>query len=380
MKMRSRLDYESIEEKYLAPYAVWSSKSKGRKYIEKEHDLRTAFQRDRDRIVHSTAFRRLEYKTQVFVNHEGDHYRTRLTHSLETSQIARTIARSLYLNEDLVEVIALAHDIGHGPFGHAGEWALRELMQDHGGFEHNAQCIRIVEHLEESFSDFPGLNLSYETLEGLKKHPEHFYKDRKHRFRSLEADLVDIADEIAYSCHDLDDGLRSELINEAQAEASELWRDAVKYIDQSHKKMSLNQRKRMAIRLIVNRLVTDVVTYSQGQIEKTKIRSLKDVQKLRRSVIDYSPEMKKKVVELKRFLFKNLYQHHRVIRMTDKGQRFLKEIFHVYHQKSLQLPPEVLVRSKKEGIHRAICDYLAGMTDRFALDEYKRLFEPYERV
>ncbi|MSR76700.1 MAG: deoxyguanosinetriphosphate triphosphohydrolase [Candidatus Omnitrophica bacterium] len=378
--MRSREDFQNVEEKCLASYAIWSSQSQGRKYPEKEHDLRTPYQRDRDRIIHSTAFRRLEYKTQVFVNHEGDHYRTRLTHSLETSQIARTISRTLSLNEDLVEVIALAHDMGHGPFGHAGEWALQDLMKDHGGFEHNTQCIRIVEHLEESFSDFPGLNLTYETIEGLKKHPEHFYADKKKRFRSLEADLVDVADEIAYSSHDLDDGLRSALIDEEQAAGIFLWKDAIQYIEKSHKKMTLNQRKRMAIRLIVNRLVTDVVAHSQKQIEKSKIKTREDVQKLRSSLIGYSPEMKKHVVELKRFLFQELYQHYRVIRMTDKGQRFLKELFHVYLQKPAQLPPEVQVRAKKEGVHRAICDYLAGMTDRFALDEYKRFFEPYERV
>lgn len=378
--MIRRIDYQNLEKKHLAPYAILSAESRGRKYPEKEHEIRTPFQRDRDRIVHSTAFRRLEYKTQVFVNHEGDHYRTRLTHTLETCQIARTISRALALNEDLSEAIALAHDIGHGPFGHAGEWALQDLMKDHGGFEHNVQSLRIVEQLEESFPDFPGLNLNYETLEGLKKHPEHFYTDRKKRFRSLEADLVDLADEIAYSCHDLDDGLRSELITEVQAEESALWREATVYMKKKNTGMSRNQFKRMAIRLIVNQLVMDVIEYSSKQIQKMKIKSLFDLQKMDRAIVTYSPEMKRKVTELKRFLFKNLYQHYRVIRMTDKGQRFLKDLFNVYLQKPGQLPPEVLEKGKKEGIYRVLCDYLAGMTDRFALDEYKRFFEPYERV
>ncbi len=378
--MMNRAEFQHIESQVLAPYAVRSSESRGRKHPEKEHDLRTAFQRDRDRIVHSTAFRRLEYKTQVFVNHEGDHYRTRLTHSLETSQIARTICRALRLNEDLGEAIALAHDIGHGPFGHAGEWALRELMKSHGGFEHNQQCLRIVEHLEESFPDFSGLNLSFETLEGLKKHPEHFYADKKPKFKSLEAAVVDLSDQIAYSCHDLDDGLRSELIQEKQAEEITLWREAVRYVGRLKKELTDNQRKRTAIRLIVNKLVMDVIECSARNLERFKINSLSDLQKNSAKIIQYSPEMKKQVLELTRFLHKNLYQHYRVIRMTDKGQRFLKELFGVYINKPAQLPPDVIQRGKRDGIHRAICDYLAGMTDRFALDEYKRFFEPYERV
>lgn len=378
--MMTRASYQEIESRNLAPYAVRSADSRGRKHPEKEHGLRTPFQRDRDRIVHSTAFRRLEYKTQVFVNHEGDHYRTRLTHSLETSQIARTLCRALQLNEDLGEAIALAHDIGHGPFGHAGEWALRELMQDHGGFEHNQQCLRIVEVLEESFPDFPGLNLSFETLEGLKKHPEHFYPDKKHKFKSLEAQVVDLSDQIAYSCHDLDDGLRSELIQEKQAEMITLWRDASRYVGRLKKGLTDNQRKRTAIRLIVNKLVMDVITYSARNLERFKIKSIADVQKAQPAVIQYSPEIRKQVQELTKFLHGNLYQHYRVIRMTDKGQRFLKELFGVYLNKPAQLPPDVIQRGKRDGIHRAICDYLSGMTDRFALDEYKRFFEPYERV
>lgn len=376
----SRSDYEAWENKFLAPYAVRSSASRGRKHTEKAHELRTAFQRDRDRIVHSTAFRRLEYKTQVFVNHEGDHYRTRLTHTLETCQVARTMARALGLNEDLVEAIALAHDIGHGPFGHAGEWALQEIMKDHGGFEHNVQCLRIVELLEESFPNFTGLNLSFETLEGLKKHPERFYKDRGQRFRTLEAELVDIADEVAYNCHDLDDGLRSELIQEPQLAELKLWKDAETYIKKNQPGMEPIQKRRACIRLLVNRLVSDVVAASSRNISRQRIQSLSDLQKTQKPLMGYSAEVRSQLMALKRFLHQYLYQHYRVVRMTDKGQRLLKNLFQVYLQKPEVLPPYVLQRRKKESIERVICDYIAGMTDRFAQDEYKRLFEPYERV
>ena len=365
----------------LAGYALKSASSQGRRYPEKEHEIRSAFQRDRDRIVHSTAFRRLEYKTQVFVNHEGDHYRTRLTHTLETSQIARTMARALGLNEDLVEAVSLAHDLGHGPFGHAGEWALGALMKDHGGFEHNVQTLRIVEVLEDSYADFPGLNLTFETREALKKHPERFYADRAKRFRSLEGELVDVADEIAYNNHDLDDGLRSELISEEQVEGLELWRDASRYIRRKYPKLAGTKKKRLTIRLIINTLVMDLIKTTEKRIRSLGIETLEDLQKTQQPLVGLSPAGKRRIVEVKRFLNQNLYQHYRVVRMTDKAQRFLKALFEVYLEKPAQLPPEVLRRAKNEGgIQRAICDYLAGMTDRFALDEYKRFFEPYERV
>lgn len=376
----TRTAYETREVSFLAPYAIKSAASRGREYFEPEHEIRTPFQRDRDRIVHSSAFRRLEYKTQVFVNHEGDHYRTRLTHSLETSQIARTISRALGLNEDLTEAIALAHDLGHGPFGHAGEWALAELMKKHGGFEHNVHTLRILEKLEDSSPDYPGLNLTFETREGLKKHPERFYRDRSRRFRSLEADVVDIADEIAYNNHDLDDGLRSELLDEKQLQDLELWQEACRYVQQKYPKISVVQRRRLVIRLLINRMVSDLLTATLTRLVKMKIRSLKDLQKNQQALVVFSDNMKTQLMEVKRFLHRNLYQHYRVVRMTDKGQRFLKALFEVYLHKPSQLPPDVLVRTKTEGLHRALCDYLAGMTDRFAQDEYKRFFEPYERV
>ncbi len=373
--------YQQREDAALAPYAVKSSQSRGRAWPEKEHEYRTPFQRDRDRIIHSTAFRRLEYKTQVFVNHEGDHYRTRLTHTLETCQIARSVSRAMGLNEDLTEAVALAHDLGHGPFGHAGQFALQELMKDHGGFEHNVHCLRIVEKLEESYCEFPGLNLTYETREALKKHPENFAKNAPRQFRSLEAEVVDLADEIAYNSHDLDDGLRSEFISEQKLEEVALWREAAKYVTKKYGTgIAATARKRLIIRLLINQLATDLLDTSVSRIKKLGLGSLAELQKIRHPVVGFSDPMKRKVGELKKFLHKNLYQHYRVIRMTDKGQRFLKDLFRVYREKPAQLPPDALKRQREDGLYRVLCDYLAGMTDRFALDEYKRLFEPYERV
>jgi len=374
----SRTHFEQWEEERLASYAVKSSQTRGRRYAEKEHELRTPFQRDRDRIIHSSAFRRLQYKTQVFVNHEGDHYRTRLTHTLEMCQISRSIARALNLNEDLVEAIALAHDLGHGPFGHAGEWALAELMKDHGGFEHNVQGLRVVEELEDSYPEFRGLNLCFETLEGIKKHPEHFYTDRSERFRSLEADLVDLSDEIAYCSHDLDDGLRSGLLTEEQVETVELWQKCVKYIQHKYARIASHHRRRLVIRLIINQLAMDAIQYAQDQLTKYSVESCAELQKLNKPIVGLSEELKRQLHGLKVFLHKNLYQHSHVVRMTDKGQRFIKALFQIYLKNPEYLPEEIQRYSHSEGIHRSVCDYLAGMTDRFASQEYRRLLEPEE--
>lgn len=352
--------------------------SRGRKHPEQEHPVKTCFQRDRDRILYSTAFRRLQYKTQVFVNHEGDHFRTRLTHTLETCQISRTLARALSLNEDLAEAVALGHDLGHGPFGHAGEWALKEVMRGHGSFEHNVQCLRIVEILEESYPEFRGLNLSFETLEGLKKHPERFYRDRTTRFRTLEADLVDLADEIAYCSHDLDDGLRAALIDEEQLCEVELWERACRSIQKNHPRLSRGRLRPLAIRSILNIMVMDLIEHSMRRIREAGLESLADLQKTVKKLAGFSPEMARAHLELKKFLMKNLYQHYRVVRMTDKGQRFLKALFSAYMSKPKLLPPDVIRRGDEEGLPRAVCDYIAGMTDRFAVQEYKRLFEPHE--
>ena len=371
--MITRKILEQKELEWLAPYALKSGESKGRKYPEKEHDFRTVFQRDRDRIVHSTAFRRLEYKTQVFVNHEGDHYRTRLTHTIEMSQIARTIGRALRLNEDLIETIALAHDLGHGPFGHAGQDALSELMRGHGGFEHNQQCLRIIEKLEESYAGFPGLNLTFEVREGLRKH------DRK-RTPSLEAEVVDIADSIAYNGHDLDDGLRAGLIDPAHLSKLKLWKEIMNYLKQKNINAHSVIQSKTAIRLLINRMVSDLIDQTLKNVRHYQLEKPADYLTHEGRVVVFSKELAKKADEVKDFLMQNLYMHYRVVRMTEKGKRFIKELFRLYVEKPEQLPVHVRKRTKAEGIYRSVCDYIAGMTDRFALDEYNRLFSPYERV
>ncbi len=374
--MIRRADLEEREIKFLAPYAVKARLSHGRKYPEKEHEFRTCFQRDRDRILHSTAFRRLQYKTQVFVNHEGDHYRTRLTHTLEVSQIGRTICRVLGLNEDLIEAISLAHDLGHGPFGHAGERALTQIMKGHGGFEHNLQSLRIVEVLEESYPEFPGLNLSLEVLDGMKKHGS-----RRKKFPVyLEAQLADIADEIAYDSHDVEDALRSGLIEEAELEGLALWRDITSYILKKYASIDESQKRRLATRLLINRQAQDLISNTQKNIDRCGIRSLPDLGKTSERVVAFSREMTQLKKEWRSFLSERFYNHYRIVRMTEKGVRLIRAIFQVYLERPAQLPPTVVKRAKKEGLYRAVCDYIAGMTDRFAQDEYQRLFEPYERV
>lgn len=369
----SRTEYQKLEKEWLKPYAVRSAESAGRKYHEKEPDYRTPFQRDRDRIVHSTAFRRLEYKTQVFVNHEGDHYRTRLTHTLETTQIARTIGRALGLNEDLIEAIALAHDLGHGPFGHAGQWALQSLMKKNGGFEHNRQCLRIVEELEESHAEFPGLNLTHEVREGLKKH-------QKKSFESLEAQVVDLSDEIAYDSHDLDDGLRANFLMVKDLERIDIWREAREYLERRGISLEAVTGRKAVIRLLINRQVTDLLEKATENLRKFKRQKVDTIRKNASGIIRFSNVMLEKKRELKKFLHQELYNHYRVVRMTDKGQRFIKELFKAYSEQPRQLPPNTRKRIGKSPLERVVCDYIAGMTDRFALDEYKRLFEPYERV
>ncbi len=381
---RSTLEKE--EKRVLAPYALKSAESKGRAHREKEHPYRTAFQRDRDRIVHSTAFRRMEYKTQVFVNHEGDYYRTRLTHSLEASQVSRTIAKVMSLNADLVETITLAHDLGHTPFGHAGEDELREIMKEHGGFDHNLQSLRIVDYLEERYPGFRGLNLSYETRVGLFKHPE-LVKEAEARGMgpfepfaspSLESQVVDVADEIAYDNHDLDDGLTSGLITEKDLDKIVLWREAKKHLPV--KVDNPEVRKYQVIRMLINREVTDLVRQSLKNVAKNRIRRPGDAMQRDVFMVAFSPELAKKREELRLFLKTRLYRHYRVVRMTDKARRFLRQLFEVYLSRPEQLPPGSQRRLKKEGPHRVICDYLAGMTDRYAQGEYKKFFEPFERV
>lgn len=351
-------------DKYsLAPYAV--RESRGRAFKEPPCKFRTDFQRDHDRIVHSEAFRRLEYKTQVFVNHEGDYYRTRLTHTLEVAQMARGIARTLKLNEDLAETIALAHDLGHTPFGHSGEAVLDGLMKKHGGFEHNLQSHRVVTILERRYPDFQGLNLTKEVLDGILKH---------HGPSSLEAEIVNIADEIAYMNHDLDDGLESGMITIEQLKDVKLWKEIYQPIVKKYPKLDAQMLRYQVIRTLIHILIGDVKDETLRQIKRHKIGSLKDALALGKSIVNFSKEVTPKVKELKAFLFKNLYRHERVEKMAAQAREVLEKLFSIYNANTKILPKSVQARiGRRDKKERVICDYIAGMTDRFALDEYKKL-------
>ncbi|MGH9319584.1 MAG: deoxyguanosinetriphosphate triphosphohydrolase [Vicinamibacteria bacterium] len=383
--MPDRAFFEERERKLLASYAASSASSRGRRHAEAEHRFRTAFQRDRDRIIHSTAFRRLEYKTQVFVNHEGDHYRTRLTHSLEAAQIARTMARYLRLNEDLTEAVTLSHDLGHTPFGHAGEEAMNALMADHGGFEHNLQSLRIVDHIEKRYPDFRGLNLSFEVREGIFKHsprsreegPEEFL-DRPNP--TLEAQLVDLADEIAYINHDLEDGLTSGLLELSALEEVDLWRKHFEEASREFPKETPKMRIRITIRKIIDHLTTELIAETERLIATGGIESTDDVARHPERLVRFTPEVETAKATLKRFQFQNLYRHFRVVRMAEKAKRVVRDLFHAYDENPRQLPPHIALRIDDEGLPRVVCDYIAGMTDRFALDEHRKLFDPLVRL
>ena len=383
--MLGREDLERREQETLAPYAVKSAYSGGREYPEAEHPFRLAFQRDRDRIVHSTAFRRLEYKTQVFVNHEGDHFRTRLTHTLEVAQIARTIARSLGLNEDLAEAIALAHDLGHPPFGHAGERAMNEMMQPYGGFEHNRQSLRIVEVLEDRYPEFPGLNLTWETRDGLKKHqPRSLPPDADGLTAavapSLEAQVTDYADEIAYNNHDIDDGLTSQMIELESLCEVPLWEEHFREIQRRFHQASRKIQWRQTVRTIINSLVLDLCEDTLRRLAASRIAHVKDVRHASQPLVGFGHAMERKNAELKLFLLEHLYRHYRVIRMAEKARRIIHDLFKVYADSPRQMPPGFSTRLATEGMSRVVCDYIAGMTDRFALEEHRKLFDPHARV
>ena len=386
MVMADKMSIVEAEAARLAPYAVKSRDTRGRRHAEKEHPFRTPFQRDRDRIILCNAFRRLEYKTQVFVYHEGDHYRTRLTHTIEVAQIARTIARALSLNEDLAEAIALAHDLGHPPFGHTGEHKLDELMEGHGGFEHNAHTMRIVELLEKRYPSFDGLNLTWEVREGIAKHGTDYDKPTKtdeyesKKAPTLEAQIVDLADEIAYNNHDIDDGLSSGMLEQGALSEVDLWYEGYKDIVNRYPGADSKIHKYQTVKEIINRQVTDLVETTLVAINKNGIGSAEAVRDRGSHVARFSEEMEKKNAQLKVFLKKNMYYHHRVLRMADKAERILESLFGVYIRKPVTLPPHFFSEIDRVGKERVICDYLAGMTDRFALDEYKKLFDPYEKV
>jgi dGTPase len=378
--------FEALEDVALAPYGMRSRDSRGRVYPEPEHAFRLAFQRDRDRIIHSTAFRRLEYKTQVFVNHEGDYYRTRLTHTMEAAQIARTVAQAVRVNQDLAEAVALAHDLGHTPFGHAGERVLHELMAAHGGFEHNAQSLRIVDVLEERYPTFTGLNLTWEVREGIVKHSLPYDKPLARDFEPgtapcLEAQIVDYADEIAYNSHDIDDGLKSGLLTPDQLRDVTLWRETFDPIRERFPEAGFRIWRYQVQRALINRFVTDLIDSIVRRLREGNLTSVVAVRAHGRPIATFSDELEARRLELKAFLMENLYRHYRVVRMGAKAQKIMTELFNAYMAEPAQLPPHIAARWKRGAAPaRVIADYIAGMTDRFAVDEYKKLFDPDARV
>jgi dGTPase len=372
-----------LPEAHLAPYAARSGDGPGRQVAEPAPQGRSQFQRDRDRIIHSTAFRRLEYKTQVFLNHEGDLFRTRLTHSLEVAQIARSIARSLALNEDLSEAIALAHDLGHTPFGHVGQDVLNLCMQEHGGFEHNLQSLRVVDTLEQHYAAFDGLNLMYATREGILKHCSlsnaHQLGELGRRFierrqPSLEAQLVNLADEIAYNNHDIDDGLRSGLITTVQLDQVALYARHRHAVEQAFPGLPARRALHETLRRIINALVQDVVLTS-GQLLRAAAPADLEAVRANPPLIRFSDSMRAEATELKRFLYANLYRHYQVNRMRTKASRILRELFDAFSAEPALLPPDYQCPDADAGAQaRQIADYLAGMTDRYAIREHKRLY------
>lgn len=374
-----------LTESGLAPFAQRAAASRGRRYPEREHRYRSAFQRDRDRIVHCRAFRRLEYKTQVFVNHEGDHYRTRLTHTIEVSQIGRTVARALALNEDLVESLALSHDLGHTPFGHLGEDVLARFLLEHGGFNHNRQTLRIVERLEERYPGFPGLNLTWEVREGIAKHSGSIDVDKAPEFAEyepdlpppLEAQLIDLVDEIAYNHHDIDDGLGSGLLRVEDLAASvplfgRPWGRASRDLPGASARSIWN----VALRGLIDLLVTDLIETTASCVREAGVASVEDVRRAGRLLVSLSESVFADNRVLKAYLRENLYHHHRIERMRDKAARVLAALFERYLENPKLLPDDAAAKIGAEGLHRTIADYIAGMTDRYATQEYQRLFDP----
>jgi dGTPase len=378
------MDVNIIEE-HLAPFAMRSCNSRGRKYSEDEHPFRSAFQRDRDRVIHCTAFRRLEYKTQVFVNSEGDHFRTRLTHTLEVAQIGRTIARALGVNEDLTEAIALAHDLGHTPFGHSGEEALDLLMSAHGGFEHNAQGLRVVDFLERRYSEFPGLNLNNDVRESFAKHStRHDFPLTHNDFDSteqatLEAQIIVLADEIAYDNHDLDDGLASGILRWEDVSQLKIWQVIDDELGDDVWKMDPHIRRAYVIRRIINLLVTDVIEQTRNNISEFSITDIGMVRKCQQPLVSNSIDVVTMKEEMENFLNDRFYKYYTVVRMMNKAQSFLSELFNAYLMDKRMLPDEHQAHICDSGLERTVCDYIAGMTDRFAQQEYHKLFSPFER-
>lgn len=377
---RTREELEEVERNVLAPYAQRSAATRGRQYREEPPEWRTHYQRDRDRVIHSRAFRRLEYKTQVFLNGTGDHLRTRLTHSMEVAAVSRNIARALRLNEDLTETIALAHDLGHSPFGHRGEAGLNKLMKGHGGFEHNQQSLRIVEHLEQKYPRFSGLNLTWEVREGLAKHETAYdrpgiRKGFESKSASLEAQVANLADEITYYSHDLDDGLDSGLLSETQLRRNvSLWRHASKQVEREYGSPHEESRRYFIIRCIIDLQVKDVVESTERRIQRMRVRSADDVRRQPRALVQYSPERRRRNLELRKYLYRNLYFNPEVHEPNMRAVRMLERLFHHYVENPTELGSLSRKRIRRDGIHRAVCDYLSGMTDRYAMLDHRRLF------
>jgi len=378
---RTRQELEQIERQILAPYAQFSGDTSGREYQETAPVWRTHYQRDRDRVIHSRAFRRLEYKTQVFLNGTGDHLRTRLTHTIEVAAIARNIASALKLNSDLAETISLAHDLGHSPFGHKGETALARLMKGHGGFEHNQHSLRIVEQLEQKYPNFPGLNLSWEVREGLAKHHTAYdhpggRKDFNAKNPSLEAQIANLADELTYYSHDLDDGLDSGLLSEKELiRHVRVWAHAAKLVRKEYGNLPDESRRYFTIRTIIDMQINDVVENSERLIGEVGVNSADQVRRFPKALVRHSPGRRELNQELRDYLFKNLYYHTAVYEPNLRAVKMLEQLFNYYLAHPKKMGESSQKRLKKCGLHRAVCDYIAGMTDRYVMLECQRIFD-----
>jgi len=377
---RTREELEQLERQNLACYAQFSADTRGRKYPEEPPDWRTHYQRDRDRVIHSRAFRRLEYKTQVFLNGSGDHLRTRLTHTMEVAAIARNIARALKLNEDLAETIALAHDLGHSPFGHKGEVVLDKLMQGNGGFEHNRQSLRVVEELEQKYPGFPGLNLTWEVREGLAKHETSYdhpggRKGFEAKSASLEAQVANLADEITYYSHDLDDGLDSGLLLEKQLSRQvRLWRQSARTVKKEYGELPEECRRYFIIRCLIDGQVRDVVGTTEERILDSRVESADDVRLQSKPLVQYSSNRRELNGELRDYLYEHLYYNPVVHEPNQRAVRMMEQLFQYYLEHPREIGAQSRKRIKKIGLQRAVCDYIAGMTDRYVLQEHHRLF------
>ncbi len=378
-------DWLDRENEVLAPYAMRTRASRGRRHAEPPHPFRTLYQRDRDRIVHSTAFRRLMYKTQVLVAQTDDHHRTRLTHTLEVAQISRTVARQLGLNEDLTEAVALGHDLGHPPFGHAGEAALDECTRDHGGFEHNLNGLRIVAEREYRYADFPGLNLSWEVLEAMAQHSKRRDAPELQEFLAaggplLEAQVVDACDSLAYDAHDVDDALSVGLVTRDDLDEVEFWRRAVARVGQQHPNLGPLQFQPTVVRALIDWQVSDLLEQTRQRLRRHGVRGTEDVRRAPEPLVAPGPEVRGLKAGLEEFLHRRVYRHHRVQRMAEKGRRIVVALFDEFCRRPQLLPDRYARRARAGPPHRTVCDYLAGMTDRYAQDEYLRLFQPYANV